>query len=97
MNPKTYDLKKAAAQLSRIVRDAQTGQTSLLTMHGVPVAALVSVEQWQAQKLMASSYADTLALRGTGRGLWNTSHETAETTLRNESENEKPGSIDAKK
>ena len=84
MNPKTYDLKKAAAQLSRIVRDAQTGQSSLLTMHGVPVAALVSVEQWQQTPTEVSSHAGILALRGTGRGLWGTSAATNVRKLRGE-------------
>lgn len=82
MKPKTYNLRQAAAQLSRIVRDAQTGQTSLLTLRGVPVAALVSVEQWQQRRTEVSSHAGILALRGTGRGLWNTGSETTVSTLR---------------
>ena len=84
MKPKTYDLKQAAAQLSRIVRDAQTGQTSLLTLRGVPVAALLSMERWQQTTTEVSSHAGILALRGTGRGLWNAVSETTIATLRAE-------------
>jgi|GEM_PF-5394793 len=87
MEPKTYDLKQAAARLSCIVRDAQAGETCLITRHGVPLAALVSVEHWQAQKPKASSNAGILALRGTGCGLWNTSHALAVTKLRDEWDN----------
>lgn len=87
MKPKTYDLKQPAAHLSRIVRDVQTGQTSLLTMRGVPVAALVSVEQWQRTMPEVSSDAGILALRGTGRGLWNAGSETTIATLRAEWQN----------
>jgi len=84
VNPKTYYLKKAAAQLSRIVRDAQAGQASLVTLRGVPVAALVSVEQRQRAMAEDSSNAGILALRGTGRGLWGASAATTVRKLRGE-------------
>jgi antitoxin (DNA-binding transcriptional repressor) of toxin-antitoxin stability system len=84
MKPKTYDLKQAAAQLSRIVRDAQAGESCLITRHGVPPAAPTSVEQWEAQRLRPSSNTGILALRGTGRGLWNTRAATTVKKLRGE-------------
>lgn len=87
MKPKTYDLTTAAAQLSRIVRDAQAGETCLITRRGVPIAALVPVAQCQAQKPKASSNLGILALRGTGLGLWNTSQALAVAKLRDEWDN----------
>lgn len=84
MRPKTYSIAQARARLARIVSDAQAGEASVITRRGVPIAAVVPVENWRAQKEQPLLNANFLSLRGTGRGLWDDDSASAVTNLRDE-------------
>jgi len=70
VKPSTYGLEQARAQLPHIASEALAGESSVITRHGKPVAVVVPVDQWQAQRVQSLRGPGILALRGTGRGLW---------------------------
>lgn len=84
MKPKNYSLTEARTKLTRMVRDAQAGNISLVTRRGIPVFVVVPVEQWQAQNRCITPNAGILSRRGTGRGLWGLDSGKAVVSLRDE-------------
>ncbi|HYD89136.1 MAG TPA: type II toxin-antitoxin system Phd/YefM family antitoxin [Vitreimonas sp.] len=58
--------EEARNQLPSLLEAAERGETTVITKHGKPVAALVPIEEFkQTTKQMS-----LLPLRGSGRGLW---------------------------
>ena len=66
MSIPSVGLDEGRSSLPRLAALAHAGQSSLLTKHGKPYAAIVSA----AMLLKARLKPGFLALRGTGRGLW---------------------------
>ena len=64
-----YGLEQARKQLPTIVSQAQAGIASVITRHGKPFAAVVSVGSIEPSDKSTS----ILDLRGSGAGLWNAS------------------------
>jgi prevent-host-death family protein len=58
--------EEARNQLPSLLEAAERGETTVITKHGKPVAALVPIEQLNAPPKQMS----LLPLEGTGRGLW---------------------------
>jgi antitoxin (DNA-binding transcriptional repressor) of toxin-antitoxin stability system len=73
-------LDEGRSKLPHLAALAHAGQSSLLTRHGKPLAALVAPEVLLAQRPRANF----LALRGTGRGLWAPTAAATVSALRDE-------------
>jgi prevent-host-death family protein len=58
--------EEARKQLPELLDAAEKGESTIITRHGKPVAALVPIATYQATKPQLS----LRPLRGTGRGLW---------------------------
>jgi prevent-host-death family protein len=58
--------EEARNQLPSLLEAAERGETTVITKHGKPVAALVPIEQLNVKPKQMS----LLSLEGTGRGLW---------------------------
>jgi prevent-host-death family protein len=58
--------EEARNQLPELLRAAQNGQSTIITRHGRPVAALVPIEAYGSAVRQQS----LLPLKGSGRGLW---------------------------
>ena len=58
--------EEARNQLPELLKAAEKGQSTIITKHGRPVAALVPIEMYASAPRQHS----LLALRGSGRGLW---------------------------
>lgn len=58
--------EEARNQLPSLLEAAERGETTVITKHGKPVAALIPIDQLNA----APKQMSLLPLRGTGRGLW---------------------------
>jgi prevent-host-death family protein len=58
--------EEARNQLPSLLEAAERGETTVITKHGKPVAALVPIEQLNATTKQMS----LLPLKGSGRGLW---------------------------
>jgi antitoxin (DNA-binding transcriptional repressor) of toxin-antitoxin stability system len=68
---RSYGLEQARAKLPNIAADAHAGHTSLITRHGVPIAAVVPLSTVQRDlEARQARGSGVLALRGTGRQLW---------------------------
>ena len=80
----TYGLEQARAQLPHIAAEARAGHPSLITRHGVPVAAVVPVSFLQSHRSERVRKGGILALRGTGRELWQTGAGKVVAELRDE-------------
>lgn len=65
-----YGLEQARAQLPHIVSEAHAGEYSVITKHGKPYAAVVPVQDLEKLKATRKPQPGLLALRGTGKGLW---------------------------
>lgn len=73
-------LDEGRSSLPKLAAMAHAGQSSLLTKHGKPYAAIVSPDLL----LKTQRKSDFLALRGTGTGLWGASATDYVAQLRNE-------------
>ncbi|HYD73358.1 MAG TPA: type II toxin-antitoxin system prevent-host-death family antitoxin [Candidatus Binatia bacterium] len=62
----TKGAEEARNQLPRLLEAAERGETTVITKHGKPVAALVPIGELKA----ATKQLSLLPLEGTGRGLW---------------------------
>jgi prevent-host-death family protein len=58
--------EEARNQLPKLLEAAERGETTVITKHGKPVAALVPIEHLN----VAPKQMSLLPLEGTGRGLW---------------------------
>jgi len=58
--------EEARNQLPDLLDAAERGQSTIISKHGRPVAALVSLERYQA----GNRQQPLLPVQGSGRGLW---------------------------
>lgn len=82
--PTSYGLEQARIQLPSIVAKAHAGVTSVITRHGKPYAAIVSIQDLGKSSAASVVASSVLALRGTGRGLWGASPSQTIDRLRDE-------------
>jgi prevent-host-death family protein len=68
----SYGLEQARIQLPSIVANAHSGTVSVITKHGKPYAAVVSIHDLKKSRANAKANSGLLALLGTGQGLWGT-------------------------
>lgn len=80
----TYGLEQARAQLPRIAAEARAGQTSVITRHGEPMAAVVPISFLKTQQAGRIRKGGILGLRGTGRHMWPEGAGQAVAKLRDE-------------
>lgn len=66
MPPKTCGAESARAHLPELLERAHSGSPTVITRHGKPYAAVVSVEVATTNRRGVS----VLALKGSGAGLW---------------------------
>jgi len=66
MDTQRKGAEEARNQLPDLLDAAEKGQSTVITRHGKPVAALVPISEYQGIKPQQS----ILSLRGSGRGLW---------------------------
>jgi prevent-host-death family protein len=66
MPPKTCGAESARAHLPELLERAHRGSPTVITRHGKPYAAVVSVEAASLHRRGVS----VLALKGSGSGLW---------------------------
>ncbi len=71
--------EKVRKQFPALVEAARTGEAIIITKHGKPQAAMVSVDTLQTGRKSA-----LLSLRGSGRGLWGKSVKQHIARLRQE-------------
>ena len=83
-SPPRYGLEQARIQLPSIVAKANAGVASVITRHGKPYAAIVSIQDMEKSTSASSVASSVLALRGTGRGLWGSSPSETIAQLREE-------------
>lgn len=69
----SYGLEQARIQLPSLVAKAHAGVASVITRHGKPYAAIVSIQDLEKSSTASRAASGVLALSGTGRGLWGTS------------------------
>ena len=74
-------IENTRRRLPELVSAARRGQTTVITKHGRPYAALVPVTQAQKQRKPPRSI---LALKGVGAGLWGSKPERTIAKLRAE-------------
>ena len=65
-----YGLEQARARLPHIVSDVAAGSYTVITRHGKPCAAVVSIADLERLQAASRPGRSVLALRGSGRGLW---------------------------
>jgi prevent-host-death family protein len=65
-----YGLEQARIKLPALVAQANAGVASVITRHGKPYAAIVSIEDLQKSSAAGAMAASVTSLRGTGKGLW---------------------------
>ena len=73
-------VEEARNQLPRLLEAAEDGQSTIITKHGRPVAALVPFAAYDA----ATDQASLASLAGSGRGLWGKDSRRAVQKLRDE-------------
>jgi prevent-host-death family protein len=66
MDAQRKGAEEARNQLPDLLAAAENGQTTIITRHGKPVAALVPIAEYAASAPQKS----LLPLEGSGRGLW---------------------------
>lgn len=64
---RTMTAKEASKLFPSILENAKRGNTTIITKHGKPVAAVVPVSEACARKRAGENF---LGLRGTGKGLY---------------------------
>jgi prevent-host-death family protein len=72
--------EEARNQLPELLAAAEKGQSTIITRHGRPVAALVPIGAYRAGIEQQS----LMPLRGSGRGLWGKNSTAAIRRLRDE-------------
>jgi prevent-host-death family protein len=77
----TKRAEEARNQLPDLLDAAESGQVTIITRHGRPVAALMPIDAYQAS---ASRQLPITDLRGSGRGLWGKDSRGYIRKLRNE-------------
>ena len=82
--PTQYGFEQARAQLPTLMAQAHAGQSSIITKHGKPYAAIVPLQDLALMPSQAPARESLLALRGTGRGLWGADVGQTVADLRNE-------------
>jgi len=80
----TYGLEQARIHLPQIIAQAHSGVTSIITRHGKPYAAVVSIDDLERASAAQSASPGVLALRGMGKGLWGPSPSRTVAQLRDE-------------
>lgn len=80
----TYGLEQARIHLPQIVGQAHSGVASVITRHGKPYAAVVSIDELKRIRAALGASPGVLALRGMGKGLWGPSPSQAVAELREE-------------
>lgn len=65
-----YGVEQTRAQLPLIVSEASAGRYTVITRHGKPSAAVVSIVELEMLLAARRRLRGVLALRGSGRGLW---------------------------
>jgi antitoxin (DNA-binding transcriptional repressor) of toxin-antitoxin stability system len=81
MANRTFGLEQGRKQLPELAALAHSGQSSLLTKHGKPYAAIVAPDLLLKAARRKPSF---LALRGTGKGMWGKSPAQHVARLRDE-------------
>jgi prevent-host-death family protein len=76
----TKGAEEARNQLPDLLDAAEAGESTIITRHGRPVAALVPISTYQATARQLS----ILDLKGSGRGLWGKDTRRALRKLRDE-------------
>jgi prevent-host-death family protein len=80
MSPRTRKgVEEARSQLPRLLDAAEHGQSTIITKHGRPVAALVPVDAYDGVRQQPLS-----PLVGSGRGLWGKDSARSVRKLRDE-------------
>ena len=59
--------EEARAQLPALLDAAETGETTIITRHGRPIAALVPIKDYDTA---AKPQQSLLSLAGSGKGFW---------------------------
>ena len=77
----TLGVELTRRRLPELVAAAHRGETTLITRHGRPVAALVPISQAEAMRLRPTAL---LALRGSAAGVWGDRPSDAVAALRDE-------------
>ncbi len=72
--------EEARNQLPHLIEEAAKGRSTIITKHGRPVAALVSIDAYDA----AVRQAPLMPAAGSGRGLWGKSSARTVRKLRDE-------------
>jgi prevent-host-death family protein len=72
--------EEARNQFSDLLAAAESGEPTIITKHGRPIAALVPVDQYDR----TGGQQSLLALKGTGRGLWGSRSSSTIRKLRDE-------------
>ena len=80
MPPKTCGVESARSHLSDLLEQAHRGSPTVITKHGKPYAAVVSVEAVATGRRGVS----LLELRGSGAGLWGEDPAKAISAMRDE-------------
>jgi prevent-host-death family protein len=79
-----YGLEQARIKLPALVAQANAGVASVITRHGKPYAAIVSIKDLQKSSAAGTAAASVTSLRGTGKGLWGSSPAQTVAELRDE-------------
>ena len=66
----TIGIEQGRNTLPQLALRAFGGESSVLTKHGKPYAAIVPLEILEVVKRAQAGNSSFLALRGTGKGLW---------------------------
>ena len=84
MSTTQYGLEQARIKLPSLVAQANAGVASVITRHGKPYAAIVSIEAMEKASAAGTAAASVNSLRGTGKGLWSPSPAQTVDELRDE-------------
>jgi prevent-host-death family protein len=80
MDTRRKGAEEARNQLPDLLDAAERGQSTVITRHGKPVAALVPIKDYRDAPRQQS----IVALRGSGRGMWGKDVRRAVRELRDE-------------
>lgn len=83
-NATQYGPEQARIKLPALVAQADAGVASVITRHGKPYAAIVSIGGMEKSSATGTAAASVISLRGTGMGLWGPSPAQAVAELRDE-------------
>ena len=84
MSTTQYGLEQARIKLPALVAQANAGVASVITRHGKPYAAIVSIDAMEKSSTTGTVAATVVSLRGTGKGLWGSSPAHTVAELRDE-------------